>query len=172
MFHCPNTISSSWTLLPFMCSWLAAGQWAGKYATVDNHLVPILFKPLSFLHSCSFHWNVFFNYLSTLFFQFFLFATQCIEAGCLTAPPLWRRLRLLLGYHLWLHHTRKSIYVRTRPNWNYMYSTKWPRTLGMALRCQNRETKGTKQHYGLHVSVCISVHSPSVTVLGLLKKKN
>ena len=26
----------------------------------NNHLVPVLFKPLSFLHSCSFHWNVFY----------------------------------------------------------------------------------------------------------------
>ena len=41
----------------------------------------------------------------------------------------------------------------------------------MALCCQNRVSKGTNQHYGLHDSACISVHSALVTVLGLLKKK-
>ena len=29
-----------------------------------NNLVPVLFEPLSFLHSCSFHWNVFINCLT------------------------------------------------------------------------------------------------------------
>ena len=42
----------------------------------------------------------------------------------------------------------------------------------MALCCQNQVSKGTNQRYGLHVSACISVHNASVTVLGLLKKKN
>ena len=43
----------------------------------------------------------------------------------------------------------------------------------MALCCQNQESEGTNQCYGLHVSASISVHndSVSVTVLGLLKKK-
>ena len=41
----------------------------------------------------------------------------------------------------------------------------------MALCCQNRVSKGTNQHYGLHGSGSISVHSASVTVLRLLKKK-
>ena len=41
----------------------------------------------------------------------------------------------------------------------------------MALCCQNQVSKGTNQRYGLHVSACISVHSASVMVLGLLKKK-
>ena len=33
------------------------------------------------------------------------------------------------------------------------------------------ESKGTNQRYGLHSSASSSVHSASVTVLGLLKKK-
>ena len=37
----------------------------------------------------------------------------------------------------------------------------------MALCCQNRVSKGTNQCYGLHDSANISVHSASVTVLGL-----
>ena len=41
----------------------------------------------------------------------------------------------------------------------------------MALCCQNRVCKGTNQRYGLRVSASISVHRTSVTVLGLLKKK-
>ena len=41
----------------------------------------------------------------------------------------------------------------------------------MALCYQNRESKGTGQRYGLHGSASSSVHSASVTVLGLLKKK-
>ena len=41
----------------------------------------------------------------------------------------------------------------------------------MALCCQNRVSKGTNQHYGLHSRASISVHSASVTVLGLLKKE-
>ena len=41
----------------------------------------------------------------------------------------------------------------------------------MALCCQNRVSKGTNQCYGLHSRASISVHSASVTVLGLLKKK-
>ena len=44
--------------------------------------------------------------------------------------------------------------------------------LCMALCCQNRVSKGTNQCYGLHDSANISVHSASVTVLGLLKKKD
>ena len=41
----------------------------------------------------------------------------------------------------------------------------------MALCCQNRVSNGTNQCYELHDSANISVHSASVTVLGLLKKK-
>ena len=41
----------------------------------------------------------------------------------------------------------------------------------MVLCCQNRVSKGTNQSYGLHSCANISVHSASVTVLGLLKKK-
>ena len=41
----------------------------------------------------------------------------------------------------------------------------------MTLCCQNRESKGTGQRYALHSSASISGHSASVTMLGLLKKK-
>ena len=41
----------------------------------------------------------------------------------------------------------------------------------MALCCQNRVSKGTNQHYGLHSSASSSVRSAFVTVLCLLKKK-
>ena len=41
----------------------------------------------------------------------------------------------------------------------------------MALCYQNRVSKGTNKHYGLHSSASISVLSASVTVVGLLKKK-
>ena len=41
----------------------------------------------------------------------------------------------------------------------------------MALCCQNRVSKGTYQHYALHSSADSSVHSASITVLGLLKKE-
>ena len=34
----------------------------------------------------------------------------------------------------------------------------------MALCCQNRVSKGTNQHYGLHDSAHISVHSALVTL--------
>ena len=37
--------------------------------------------------------------------------------------------------------------------------------------CQIRVSKGTDRHYGLHSSASSSVHSTSVTELGLLKKK-
>ena len=42
----------------------------------------------------------------------------------------------------------------------------------MALCCQNRVSKGTNQHYGLHSSASISALSALVMVLGLLKKKH
>ena len=41
----------------------------------------------------------------------------------------------------------------------------------MALCYQNRESKGTGRHYGLYSSASSSVHSASITVLGLLKKE-
>ena len=41
----------------------------------------------------------------------------------------------------------------------------------MALCCQNRVSKGTNQRYGLYSSASSSVHSVSITVLGLLEKK-
>ena len=39
-----------------------------------------------------------------------------------------------------------------------------------ALCCQNRVSKGPGQHYGLYSSASRSVHSASVTEIGLLKK--
>ena len=41
----------------------------------------------------------------------------------------------------------------------------------MVLCCQNQVSKGTNQRYWLHSSANISVHSASVTVLGLLKEE-
>ena len=41
----------------------------------------------------------------------------------------------------------------------------------MALCCQNQEYRGTGQHYGLHSSASVSVHSTFVMVLDFLKKK-
>ena len=49
---------------------------------------------------------------------------------------------------------------------------KMAKNLRMALCFQNRVSKRTNQCYGLlHISASSSVHSASVTVLGLLKKK-
>ena len=47
---------------------------------------------------------------------------------------------------------------------------KWPRTCAWRC-CQNRVSKGTGRHYGLHSSASISAHSTSVMVLGLLKEE-
>ena len=54
---------------------------------------------------------------------------------------------------------------------NTLVQHKIAKNLHMALCGQNQVSKGTNQRYGLHGSACISVHSASVTVLGLLKKK-
>ena len=54
---------------------------------------------------------------------------------------------------------------------NTLVQHKMAKNLCMVLCCQNRVSKGTNQHYGLHDSACISVHSASVMVLNLLKKK-
>ena len=54
---------------------------------------------------------------------------------------------------------------------NTLVQHKMSKNLRMVLCCQNRVSKGTKQHYGLHDSACISVHSALVMVLGLLKEK-
>ena len=54
---------------------------------------------------------------------------------------------------------------------NTLVQHKMAKNSRMALCCQNRVSKGTNQRYGLHVSASISVHSASVTVLGLLKKR-
>ena len=54
---------------------------------------------------------------------------------------------------------------------NTLVQHKMAKNSRMALCCQNRVSKGTNQCYGLHSRASISVHSASVTVLGLLKKK-
>ena len=54
---------------------------------------------------------------------------------------------------------------------NTLVQHKMAKNSRMALCCQNRVSKGTNQRYKLHSSASISVHSTSVTVLGLLKKK-
>ena len=54
---------------------------------------------------------------------------------------------------------------------NTIVQLKMAKKLRMALCCQNWESKGTGQHYGLHGSAGIPGHSTSIIVLGLLKKK-
>ena len=80
-------------------------------------------------------------------------------------------LRLLLGYRNYytIHgspYTSAHILIE-----NTLVQHKMAKNLRMALCCQNRVSKGTGRHYGLHNSASISAHSAFVTVLGLLKKK-
>ena len=80
-------------------------------------------------------------------------------------------LRLLIGYHN-CYGIRGSLYASACILIeNTLVQHEMAKNLRMALCCQNRVSKGTNQRYGLHVSACISVHSASVMVLGLLKKK-
>ena len=82
-------------------------------------------------------------------------------------------LRLLLGYH-YDYAIHGSPYTSAHvliENTCTLVQHKMAKNLRMALCCHNRVSKCTNQHYGLHVSTGISVHSTSVTVLGLLKKK-
>ena len=83
-----------------------------------------------------------------LIFGYRLQLWQCIEASCLTAPLCGA----VTGFTFVVQH-------------------KMAKNLRMVLCCQNQVSKGINQHYGLHVSACISVHSALVMVLGLLKKK-
>ena len=53
---------------------------------------------------------------------------------------------------------------------NTLVQHKMAQNSGMALCCKNGVSKGTNQRYGLHNRASISVHSTSVTELGLLKK--
>ena len=82
----------------------------------------------------------------------------------------------LLGLHLLEYHYDYAIH-RSPYTFahvlieNTLVQHKMDKNLRMALCCQNRVSKGTNLHYGLHVSACISVHRASVMVLGLLKKK-
>ena len=80
-------------------------------------------------------------------------------------------LCLLLGYRN-CYTTHRSLYTSAYVLIeNTLVHHKMAKNLCMALYCQNRESKGTGQCYGLHISASISGHSASVTVLGLLKKK-
>ena len=54
---------------------------------------------------------------------------------------------------------------------NTLVQHKMGKNSHMALCCQNQVSKGTNQRYGLYSSASSSVHSVSITVLGLLKKK-
>ena len=80
-------------------------------------------------------------------------------------------LCLLLGYHNY-YAIHRSPYMSAHVLIeNTLVQHKMSKNLHMALCCQNRVSKGNNQRYGLHSSAIISVHSASVTVLGLLKKK-
>ena len=77
---------------------------------------------------------------------------------------------LLLGYHNY-YTVYGSLYTSAHVLIeNTLVQHKMAKSLRMPLCCQNRVSKGTNQHYGLHSSASISVRSASVTVLGLLKK--
>ena len=149
-------------------------MWEVRFVDWNNNLVPVLFKPLSFLHSCSF------LFLLLVYFIFFMliFGYTCyctgyrgpLSHGTPLVAPL-PGLCLLPGYRYdyAIHespYTSAHILIE-----NTLVQHKMAKNLCMAMCCQNRVSKGTNQHYGLHVSASISVHSASVTVLGLLKKK-
>ena len=79
--------------------------------------------------------------------------------------------RLLLGYRNY-YATHSSPYTSAHVLIeNVLVQHKMAKNLRMALCCQNRVSKGTNQHYGLHSSASSSVHSAFVTVLGLLMKE-
>ena len=54
---------------------------------------------------------------------------------------------------------------------NTLVQHKMAKNSRMALCCQNRESKSTGRHYGLHSSASISGHSAFVMMLGLLKEE-
>ena len=142
-------------------------------------LIKILDTPL---HSCSFHWNVFY-YLSTFFLLKF-YVNLWLQATALALH--WGRLShgttvwcvallpglcLLLGYH-YDYAIHGSLYTSAHILFeNTLLQHKMAKISCMALCCQNRVSKGTNHRYQLHVSACISVHSALVMVLDLLKKK-
>ena len=83
----------------------------------------------------------------------------------------YRVLRLLLGYRNYYPIHRSpytSAYILIE---NTLAQYKMAKNSHMALCYQNRVSKSTNQHCGLHIRTNISAHSPSVMVLGLLKKK-
>ena len=89
----------------------------------------------------------------------------------------WHRtllgLRLLLGYR-YDYAIHGSLCTSTHfliENTLVQHEMAKSSCMALQLCCLNRVSKGTNQCYGLHVSACISVHSASVTVLDLLKKK-
>ena len=98
-------------------------------------------------------------------------AVQWGQLSHSAAVVLLLGLHLLLGYHYdyALHgcpYTSTHVLIE-----NTLVKYKIAKNLRMALCCQNRVSKCTNQHYGLHDSARISVHSALVTVIGLLKKK-
>ena len=86
----------------------------------------------------------------------------------------WHRYQVL---HLLLRY-RNYYAIRVSPCTsayvlieNTLVQHKMAKNSHMVLCYQNRVSKGTNQHYGLHSLANIAAHSASVTVLGLLKKK-
>ena len=88
--------------------------------------------------------------------------------------PLLAGLRMLLGYRNYyaIHgspYTSTHVLIE-----NTLVQHKIAKNSHMALCCLNQVSKGTKsnQCYGhIHSRASISVHSASIMVLGLLKKK-
>ena len=142
--------------------------WDLCFADWNIILSLFFFKPLSFLNSCSF--LEMFLLLVHLIFLLTFYANNL----WLQATAMWRRyriLRLLLGYcnYYTIHvspYTPAYILIE-----NTLVQHKMTKNSHMVLCYQNRVSKGTNQHYGLHSLANIAAHSASVTVLGLLKKK-
>ena len=81
-------------------------------------------------------------------------------------------LHLLLGYcYNYTIHGSPYMFAHVLIE-NTLVQHKMAKNSCMALCCQNQVSKGTNQCHGLHDSANISFHSASVTMLGLLKKKN
>ena len=84
---------------------------------------------------------------------------------------------LLLGLHLLLGYPNDyaihgSPYTSTHVLIeNTLVQYKMAKNSFMVLYWQNQVFKGTNQRYGLYSRASISVHSASITKLGLLKKK-
>ena len=157
-------------------------MWEVCFVDWNNHLVfcCCFFK---LLHSCSFHWNVFFYYLYfysnfmlifgyrlQLFGSALRLVVSCSNSATQHCVALLLGLRLLLGYHNY-YSIHRNLYMSAHVLIeNTLVQHKIVKNSCMALCCWNQVSN---QHYGLHISaiMIISVHSGSVTVLGLLKKE-